>query len=113
MYGRRESIPYPQLVFALGVLPMAFTTFLSEPFGIAVPAAAWAILSGVSWYVGRNLAAVGWFLFFLLAAGFALVRNRIDGTPVLILFFGCLVFAFGFVVADAYYNGQYEETTTA
>ena len=37
MSDSRNPIPYPQLIFALGVLRMAFTTFRPEPFGIVVP----------------------------------------------------------------------------
>jgi hypothetical protein len=92
---------------------MAFTTFLPEPFGIVVPAVAWGILSGVSWYIGRSLAALGWFLFLLIAVGFPLAQDWASDTPALIVFFGCLVGAFGLVVADAYYNGRYEKQAAA
>ena len=109
MSRARESISYPQLVLVLGVLPVAFTSFLPEPFGIAVPALAWAILSGVSWYIRRTLAALGWLLFVLLTVGFLSNRELIDGTLAVVVFFACLICAFGLIVADTYFNTSHEE----
>jgi hypothetical protein len=109
MSGARESTSYPQLVLVFGVLPVAFTSFLPEPFGIVVPAVAWAILSGVSWYIGRTLAALGWLLFLLLTAGFFPGRELIDGMLAVVVFFACLICAFSFVVADTYFNTTHDE----
>ena len=71
-------------------------------------AVAWGILSGVSWYIDRSLVALGWFLFLLIVVGFPIVQNWVSGTPALIVLFGCLVGAFGLVIADAYYNDRHE-----
>jgi hypothetical protein len=86
MNRARESISYPQLVLVFGVLPVAFTSFLPKPFGIAVPAVAWTILSGVSWHTGRTLAAFGWLLFLLLTVGFFSSQKLIDGTLAVVVF---------------------------
>jgi len=86
---------------------MAFTSFLPEPFGIVVPAVAWGILSGVSWYVGRGLATLGWLLF-SIAGGLLIIEGVAGDTPALTVFFALLIGGLGFVFADLYYRERYK-----